>query len=99
FDVLAGIEPGCRPPSTARSPASVCDSPDASPAGQHGEWRVHSDDRPIIEAILPDKPVPDRNVEFRTTRADTGEPCWLARRGEYVRDLTNATGPRATGRF
>ena len=49
---------------------------------------VHPDDRPIIEPILPDAPTPDRNVEFRITRADTNEPRWLARRGEYVRDLS-----------
>ena len=48
---------------------------------------VHPDDRPIIEPILPDEPLPDRHIEFRITRADTGESRWLARRGEYVRDL------------
>ncbi len=48
---------------------------------------VHPDDRPIIEPILPTEPSADRNIEFRITRADTGEPRWLARRGEYVRDL------------
>jgi len=49
---------------------------------------VHPDDRPIIEPILPDQPKPDSNIEFRVTRADTGEHRWLARRGEYVRDLS-----------
>lgn len=49
---------------------------------------VHPDDRPIIEPILPDQPKPDSNIEFRITRADTGEHRWLARRGEYVRDLS-----------
>lgn len=48
---------------------------------------VHPDDRPIIEPILPDEPKPDSNIEFRITRADTGEARWLTRRGEYVRDL------------
>jgi len=48
---------------------------------------VHPEDRPIIEPILPSHPSPDRNIEFRITRADTGESRWLARRGEYVRDL------------
>ncbi len=43
---------------------------------------VHPDDRPIIEPSLPDAPRPDRNIEFRITRADTGEQRWLARRGE-----------------
>ena len=49
---------------------------------------VHPEDRPIIEPILPTEPLPDNNIEFRITRADTGEPRWLARRGEYVRDLS-----------
>jgi PAS domain S-box-containing protein len=49
---------------------------------------VHPDDRPIIEPILPEEPIPNKNIEFRITRADTGEPRWLARRGEYVRNLT-----------
>jgi len=48
---------------------------------------VHPDDRPIIEAIVTSEPLADRNVEFRITRADNGEPRWLARRGEYVKDL------------
>ncbi len=48
---------------------------------------VHPDDRPIIEPSLPNEPRPDRNVEFRIRRADTGEQRWLARRGEYVPDL------------
>ena len=48
---------------------------------------VHPDDRPIIEPTPPAEALPDRNIEFRITRADTGEPRWLARRGEYVRDL------------
>ena len=48
---------------------------------------VHPDDRPIIEPTIPTEPHHDRNVEFRITRADTGEQRWLARRGEYVPDL------------
>ncbi|RDJ20857.1 PAS domain S-box protein [Bosea caraganae] len=49
---------------------------------------VHPADRPIIEPILPEQPRPDSNIEFRITRADTGEHRWLTRRGEYVRDLS-----------
>lgn len=52
---------------------------------------VHPDDHPIIEPILPETPKPDKNIEFRITRADNGAARWLTRRGEYVRDLT---GPR-----
>ncbi|HEV7321818.1 MAG TPA: PAS domain-containing protein [Ensifer sp.] len=57
---------------------------------------VHQDDRPIIEPILPEEPKPDSNIEFRITRADTGEQRWLSRRGEYVRDLS-APGLRYIG--
>ncbi len=49
---------------------------------------VQDEDRPIIEPILPDRPEPDANIEFRIRRADTGEERWLTRRGEYVRDLS-----------
>ncbi|MET4636045.1 PAS domain-containing protein [Kaistia defluvii] len=49
---------------------------------------VHPDDLPIIELIHYDQPKLSANIEFRITRADTGEDRWLARRGEYVRDLS-----------
>ena len=48
---------------------------------------VHPDDRPIIDPKLPSEPQPERNIEFRITRADTGETRWLARRGEYLPNL------------
>lgn len=48
---------------------------------------VHPEDRPIIEPMSPQTPNENPNVEFRIIRADTGEARWLARRGEYVRDL------------
>ncbi|WIJ25837.1 PAS domain S-box protein [Devosia sp. RR2S18] len=48
---------------------------------------VHPEDRPIIDPKLPSKPRSERNIEFRITRADTGETRWLARRGEYQEDM------------
>jgi PAS domain S-box-containing protein len=49
---------------------------------------VHPEDLPIIELIHYDKPKLSANIEFRITRADTKEARWLARRGEYVRNLS-----------
>ena len=49
---------------------------------------VHPDHRPIIELIDYERPRLSANVEFRITRADTGEDRWLTRRGEFVRDLS-----------
>ncbi|MDB5535475.1 MAG: sensory box protein [Devosia sp.] len=57
---------------------------------------VHPDDRPIIDPKLPNEPVPERNIEFRIDRADTGETRWLARRGEYLQDI-NGSGLRYIG--
>lgn len=57
---------------------------------------VHPDDRPIIDPRLPVTPSPERNIEFRITRADDGETRWLARRGEYLEDI-NADGLRYIG--
>ncbi|SHG58985.1 PAS domain S-box-containing protein [Kaistia soli DSM 19436] len=57
---------------------------------------VHPDDRPIIDPKLPSTPQPERNIEFRITRADSGETRWLARRGEYLQDL-DANGLRYIG--
>jgi PAS domain S-box-containing protein len=57
---------------------------------------VHPADRPIIDPKPPSEPQPGRNVEFRIARADTGETRWLARRGEYLRDM-DATGLRYIG--
>lgn len=51
---------------------------------------VHAHDRPIIDPKLPSEPQPERNIEFRITRADTGETRWLARRGEYLPDLESS---------
>ena len=48
---------------------------------------VHPDDRPIIDPRPQTVPQPERNIEFRVTRADNGETRWLARRGEYLEDL------------
>lgn len=55
---------------------------------------VHHDDRPIIDPKMPSDP--ERNIEFRIERADTGETRWLARRGEYLRGL-DADGLRYIG--
>lgn len=57
---------------------------------------VHPQDRPIIDPKLPSQPKPDRNIEFRVTRADNGETRWLARRGEYLQDI-DANGLRYIG--
>ncbi|MET0440074.1 MAG: PAS domain S-box protein [Devosia sp.] len=57
---------------------------------------VHPDDRPIIDPKLPSEPQPERNIEFRIDRADTGETRWLARRGEYLRGI-DAGGLRYIG--
>jgi PAS domain S-box-containing protein len=57
---------------------------------------VHPHDRPIIDPKLPHEPQPDRNIEFRVTRADTGETRWLARRGEYLQDI-HTSGLRYIG--
>lgn len=57
---------------------------------------VHPDDRPIIDPKLANEPQPDRNIEFRITRADNGETRWLTRRGEYLQDI-DATGLRYIG--
>ncbi|WP_108398653.1 PAS domain-containing hybrid sensor histidine kinase/response regulator [Devosia submarina] len=57
---------------------------------------VHPEDRPIIDPKLHNEPQPDRNIEFRITRADTGETRWLARRGECHEDL-EASGLRYIG--
>jgi PAS domain S-box-containing protein len=57
---------------------------------------VHPEDRPLIDRTWTTKPRLERNIEFRITRADTGETRWLARRGEYVQDL-EATGLRYIG--
>ncbi len=48
---------------------------------------VHPQDRPIIDLKLPKEPQSERNIEFRITRADTGETRWLARRGEYLQNI------------
>ena len=48
---------------------------------------VHPEDPQVIDRTAPAEARPGRNIEFRITRADTGEMRWLARRGEYVPDL------------
>jgi len=57
---------------------------------------VHPQDPPIIDPRRPNEPQPDRNIEFRITRADTGETRWLARRGEYLQNM-EAGGLRYIG--
>lgn len=57
---------------------------------------VHPHDRPIIDPKPPSELHAERNIEFRITRADTGETRWLARRGEYHEDM-DASGPRYIG--
>jgi PAS domain S-box-containing protein len=57
---------------------------------------VHPEDRPIIDPDLPSRSQAEQNIEFRVTRADTGESRWLARRGEYQEDI-EASGLRYIG--
>ena len=49
---------------------------------------IHPDDPPLVEVTRRGDETSGDQVEFRITRADTGEARWLARRGEYVRDLS-----------
>ncbi|WP_421695982.1 PAS domain-containing protein [Aestuariivirga sp.] len=49
---------------------------------------IHPDDPPIAAATSGQLEAGGSHIEFRITRADNGEPRWLARRGEYVRDLS-----------
>jgi PAS domain S-box-containing protein len=49
---------------------------------------IHPDDPQIVAATTLDAEASGRQIEFRITRADTGEPRWLARRGEHVPDLS-----------
>jgi PAS domain S-box-containing protein len=54
---------------------------------------VHPDDRDRVDAAHDDRAETALDpIEYRIVRPDTGETCWLARRGEPVRDP-------ATGRF
>ncbi len=49
---------------------------------------IHPGDEPLIGNGRREATLAANHVEFRITRADTGEPRWLARRGEFVRDLS-----------
>lgn len=53
---------------------------------------THIDDEPLIDISNSEGLENERNIEFRIKRADTGEERWLARRGEYLKDIE--TGDR-----